>query len=216
MSTFGLRKRSRRIKLRSAQFALLTVLASVVIAIAASPPQTQNKTIEWSKSPVGSNRETVAPSLQLFRQIDDVQIEQILADGKPVNIGEPFVGRDDNWLKTITIRVKNLSYQHLKTVQLTLILPKLYPGSPQVIYCYGCAEVEREKGIAPGETVELKMPGGDFYNFVVARVAEKTSLSEINKAEISHMYVTPPSGPTSYSGCVKTANPNTPCPYVKP
>ena len=193
-------------------FSVPFVICLVVIAVAANPQQTQNKTIEWSKSPVGSNRENVGPSLQLFRQIDDVQIEQILVAGKPVNIGEPFVGRDDNWLKMITIRVKNLSYQHLKTVQLTLILPKIYPG-PQVIYCYGCAENEREKGIAPGETVELKMPGGEMYNFIVARVAEKTSLSEINKAEISHMYVTPPSGPTWYSGCVKTANPNTPCPY---
>jgi len=41
------------------------------------------------------------------------------------------------------------------------------PGSPDVIYCYGCAAAEKAKGVSSGETVELKMLDG-YYNFVNA------------------------------------------------
>jgi hypothetical protein len=63
----------------------------------------------------------------------------------------------------------------------------------------------------PGEVVELKMLGGGFYDWVRSRIAEKGSISRINKAEIRNMYVTLPAGPTWFSGCVKTANPRSAC-----
>ena len=176
--------------------------------------QTQNKIIQWAKSPVGSNNEQVAPSLTLFRQIDAVEIEDIVVDGKPVVIGETFAARED-WLKTLTVRVKNVSNQRLVTIQLTLVIPEIDPFSPQVIYCYGCAENEKLKGIQPGEMVELKMPGADkYYDFVVSRVSEKRKIADVSIAQVSHFYITPPSGPIWYSGCVKTRDLKTPCPHA--
>lgn len=187
-----------------------------LLAIAAVPVvcQSQNKVIAWSKSPIGSNNEVAAPDLKMLPSIDGVEIEEILVDGKQVIIGEPFVA-DDDWLKAITVRVKNVSDQRVISVQLTVVLPELGQGSPDIVLCFGCAAAEKEKGVSPGEIAELKMLGGGFYNWVKGRITEGGSLSRISKVEIHHMYVTPPTGPMWFSGCVKTANVKNACPHKK-
>ncbi len=153
----------------------------------------------------------MAANLQLFRQIDAAEIEDIAVDGKSITVGQPFAAGDD-WLKTFTVRVRDISGQRLVSAQVTLVLPEMGVGSPDIVFCYGCAAVEKEKGFMPGEVVELKMPGGGFYDWVRSRIAGKGSVSRITKTEIHHMYVTPPTGPKWFSGCVKTTNPGNACP----
>lgn len=68
----------------------------------------------------------------------------------------------------------------------------------------------------PGEVVELKMLGGGFYDWVRGRIEEKGEVSRINKAEIRNMYVTLPSGPIWFSGCVKTTDPKNACHHRAP
>lgn len=194
--------------------AMLKLLSSLLIAVAPVVCQSQNKVIAWSKSPIGSNNEVAAPDLKMFPSIDGVEIEEILVDGKPIIIGQAFVAGDD-WLKTITVRVKNVSGERLVRLQLTVVLPEMGPGSPDVVLCYGCAAAEKEKGPLPGDVVELKMLGGDFYDWVKGRITEGGSLSRISKVEIHHLYVTLPAGPVWFSGCVKTANPKNACTFKK-
>lgn len=190
--------------------AVINLLTSAVLTVAPFALQSENKVVEWSTSPIGSNNERTGTNLQLFRQIGGVEIEDIAVDGKSIIVGEPFTAEED-WLKTLTIRVKNISGQRLVSVQVTVVLPQMGVASPDVVFCYGCAESEREKGLMPGEVVELKMPGGGFYDWVRSRIGENGSVSRINKAEIHHMYVGVPGGPTWFSGCIKTANPRNAC-----
>lgn len=195
--------------------AIFTLVGSVVFATTSVYSQTQYKVIEWSKSPIGSNNERLAADLQLSRQIDGVEIEDIAVGGKPITVGEPFAA-DEDWLKTISFRVRNISGQRLVRVQITVVLPEMSHGSPDIVFCYGCATAEKEKGLNAGEDVEFKMLDGGFYDWVRSRIAEKGNVSRITKAEIHHMYVTPPTGPTWFSGCVKTANPKNACPNKSP
>lgn len=195
--------------MRLNRFTSVVVINLLTSLLLFPTPQTQTRVIEWSKSPVGSNNENVASSLKLFRQIEGVEIIEVVSNGKPVSIGEQFAAPDD-WFKTLTFRVKNVSEEKLLSVQITLKAPEM-GVSPDIIYCYGCGRVEREKGIVPGEIVELRMPGGEFYDWVASRIKEKLTLAQISKAEIRHMYVGVPNGPTWYSGCVKTANPKEAC-----
>jgi hypothetical protein len=199
---------------RTFLFAVAGLLALLVIAVAPVVCQSQNKVIAWSKSPIGSNNEVAAPNLKMLSSIDVVEIEEILVDGKQIIIGEAFMA-DDDWLKSITVRVKNVSDQRVISVQLTVVLPELGPGSPDIVLCFGCAAAEKEKGLSPGEIAELKMPGGGFYEWVKGRITEGGSLSRISKVELHHMYVTPLTGPMWFSGCVKTANPKNACPSRK-
>jgi hypothetical protein len=190
--------------------AVVNLLASFVFTVTPVLSQAQNKVIEWSRSPIGSNNETAEANLQLSRQINGVEIEDIAVDGKSITVGVPFAAGDD-WLKTLTVRLKNISGQRLVSAQITVVLPEMGSGSPDIVFCYGCAAPEKEKGFMPGEVVELKMPGGGFYDWVRSRIAEKGGVSRINKAEIHHMYVNLPAGPTWFSGCIKTANPKNAC-----
>ena len=173
-------------------------------------PQTSSRFLVWSSSPVGSNNERVAPGLDLRRQIVDAEIVEFLVEGRSINIGEAFSASDD-WLRTMSFRVKNSSQRLMSTIQITLVVPDdKKPHSPQIIYCYGCGEQQREKGIAPGDVVELTMPGGTFYDFVKERLQEK-GVTVVQRVEVSHMYVHFPDGPTLYSGCIKTTNPKNAC-----
>ena len=196
--------------------ALVKALALVFCGVTLVSAQTQNKVVEWSKSPIGSNKvETAAADLKLSRQIDGVEIEDIGVASKSVIIGEPFAA-DDDWLKSFTVRVKNISAQRLVAVQITLVLPAMSYESPDIVFCYGCAKSEGDKGVMPGEEVELKMLGGGFYDWVKSRITEKGSISRITKAEIHHMYVTLPDGTKWFSGCIRTANPKNACPTLAP
>jgi hypothetical protein len=123
--------------------AIVNLLVSLVFTGTPVFSQHQNKVVEWSKSPIGSNNETVAASLLLFRQIDGVEIEDIAVEGKSIIVGKPFAATDD-WLKSFTVRVRNKSDQRLVTVQITLILPEMNAQSPDIVFCYGCAVAEKE------------------------------------------------------------------------
>ena len=116
-------------------------------------------------------------------QLDAFQIEEILVEGKPITIGQPFTASDD-WLNDIAIRIKNVSQQTFGTIQMTLVLPEIEHGA-NIPVCYGCGADQRGKGFGPGDTVELKtLRSEKFYSWVKTSIAEKTPLSAITTAQI--------------------------------
>ena len=192
----------------------ITILVLLVFLSTAAAvfPQTQTRVIQWARSPIGSNGEAAQKDLQLFPQIDGVEIEGIFVGDKSRFIGQRFVA-DDDWLKAIIFRVRNLTDQRLVRLQITLVLPEMGAESPDIPFCFGCEEVEKAKGIKPGESVELKMVSGGFYEWLKSRMAEKGGLSRFTKAQIHHTFVTLPTGPMWFSGCVKTSDPKNACPH---
>ena len=193
-------------------FALMRIEKSEKVADTFS--QAQSRVIEWQAKPMGSNNERWGDGTQPFRILDRVEIESVKV-GESITIGQPFSATDD-WLQNLVIRVRNISGQHVAAIQVTLVLPQMGPGSPDVVYCYGCAAAEKAQGIATGEAVDLKMPGGGFYDFVKSRAAASGGISQINKAQIRDMYVTLADGARWVSGCVKTANSKSACPLTAP
>lgn len=163
---------------------------------------------------MGSNNERWNTGTQLFRVLDRVEIESIKV-GEPVTMGQAFTA-DDDWLKNIVIKVRNVSGQQLSTIQATLVLPQFGPESPDVVYCYGCTAEQKAKGIAAGESVELAMLGGDYYDFVKMRAAEKGGIAQINKAQIRDMLVSLPDKSRWVSGCIKTSDVKNACPVAAP
>jgi hypothetical protein len=188
----------------------ITCLCLIIYASSFAFPQTQSKLIEWQEKPMGSNNERWGDGTQLFRMLDRVEIEKLTV-GKPITMGQAFTA-DDDWLRNLVIRVRNISGRHIATIQVTLVLPQMGPGSPDVVYCYGCARAEKAKGIAAGEAVDLRMIGDEFYDFVKSRAAENGGISQIHKAQIREMYVTLPDKTRWVSGCIKTSDIKDACP----
>lgn len=196
-------------------FTFLRPLAIILFMATLALPQSQLKIIEWSKSPADSKLRTTR-DIRPSDQIDELEIEDISVEGKPITIGQGFIAGDD-WIQTITFRVKNISRQQLKLIQITAVLPEMSTGGPHIVFCYGCAKAEGEKGIAPGEEVELKIISGDkYYQWVKDKIKAQGDISGISKAQIRDMLVVLPDETKWLSGCIKTANPKNSCPHNAP
>lgn len=192
------------------RFAFLTIAVGLLCHSVAA----QSKFIVWPKEPGHRIRPAGTPGGQAnaLAQFDNLEIEEILVEGKPVIIGQAFNASDD-WLNDITIRVKNISQQKFATIQMTLILPEIKSG-PDIPVCYGCAIDQRGKGLAPGDMAELKTQRSEqFYDWVKTSITEKAPLSAITIAQIRDTLAILSDGSSWLSECVKTANPLDACPH---
>jgi hypothetical protein len=194
--------------------AVRVLFVVAVFAVPSAFSQTQNKILEWSKHPVGNNNERAGPEVQMSRQIETIEIEDVLIGGRSIKIGEAFAA-DIDWLRDITFRVKNISGEQLMGIQLNLTLPEVNK-SPQIVFFSGCGHDNDQKCLMPGDEVELRMPRGHFYDWVKEIVAKEKDLSTITKAMIREMIVTLPSGIRWVSGCITTADPKNTCPHPLP
>ena len=194
--------------------AVIFMVSSFALVVQPTFSQPINRVVVWSKSPTGSLNERVAPQLQLFREVDGVEIQDILVEGKSITVGELFAA-DDDWLKTLTFRIKNISEQRLERIQISLVLPDMGQNSPDIPFCYGCSTAGLTRAINSRDVVDLKMIDGGFYAWLRERMSQH-NVSTVSKAEIHHIYVTVSTGPKWFSGCVKTANPRNACPRRAP
>lgn len=171
--------------------------------------QNQQKVLQWSYHPVGSHHERTSAPLQIFKQLDVIEIQSVNLGGKSITIGEPFLA-DEDWLRDLTFRVKNVSDKELMGIQVTLILPEL-DNPIQVPYVNGCRHDKNQPCISPGVEVELRIPPIKLYDWVKSVVATETELPKIRKATIYHVLVSLPGDITWSSGCVKTKDPRQAC-----
>jgi hypothetical protein len=181
-----------------------------LIFTASGAAQTQQKVLLWSDHPAGSHNERTSAPLQIFKQLDAIEIQGINLGGKSIAIGESF-SADEDWLQDLMFRVKNLSDKDLMGIQITLILPELKKPI-QVPYVSGCRHDKNQPCIRPGDEVEIRIPAIKLYDWVKSVVATETELSKITKATIYHVIVSLPGDITWSSGCVKTKDPGNACP----
>jgi hypothetical protein len=170
--------------------------------------QTQVRMIAWQKDNAYTHKSRSGTDNNIKARIDEIELIGVVVEGRSVNIGEAFPASDD-WLKNIGFHVKNISGKQLKNIQITLVLPDITSGSPEIPFL---AHLDKEKGLTPGEEVELTLPEGGLYAWVKDRIAEKGSLSRISKADILAVFVTLPDGTVWASGCLKTPGSKNACP----
>src|ERR1044072_526549 len=188
---------------------LAMIISMALCAVSPAFSQSSNKVLEWSKFPIGNYNATSAPDMELSKQINGIEIEEIRVDGKSIVIGEPFAA-DVDWLQHLTFLVKNVSSEQVMAIQIGLRLPEVN-RSPQVVFIAGCKHDRNQPCVRPGDEVELRMPAGGFYSWGKDTVAKEKDISSINKAIISEMIVMLPNGMHRMSGCVKTTDPKNVC-----
>jgi inner membrane protein len=180
----------------------VSISVLVVMFLATTPAFSQDKqrTIDWAEpldlSHATSSTYTIVP------QIEVLEIVGFAVGGKSIKLGEAFTA-DDEWLKNLTVRIKNTSSTSITRVQLDLFLTEIMPGGPQVVLCYGCKDTGGGKSLAPGEEAEMQLV---FYDWLVGQITSKSTLEKITRAEIQMMLVTLPEGKILYSRRVKMAN----------
>jgi hypothetical protein len=199
--------RTRRIQ---AGFSFIFAGLFLLIFTASGAAQTQQKVLQWSDHPIGSRNARATAPRQIFDQLDAIEIQSINLGGKSIAIGEPF-SADEDWLRDLTFRVKNISDRELTGIQITLILPEMEKPI-QVPYVSGCRHDKNQPCIGPGYEVDLRLPPIKLYDWVKSVVATETELRKITKATIYHVLISLPGDITWSSGCVKAKDPKQACP----
>ena len=183
---------------------------SLLVFTVSGAAQTQQKVLLWSDHPTGSHNERTRAPNQVFKQLVAIEIQGINRAGKSIAIGEPF-SADEDWLRDLTFRVKNVSDKDLMGIQITLILSELKKPI-QVPYVSGCRHDKNQPCIRPGDEVELRIPPIKLYEWVKSVVASEPELPKITRATIYDVLVSLPGDIAWSSGCVKTRDPRQACP----
>ena len=193
---------------------------AIIVCLLGHTVVAQSRSIVWPKEPGRRIRPAGVPGGQAnaVAQFDTLEIEEILVEGKPIIMGQPFDASDD-WLKHITIRVKNISDQRFSFIQVDLIFPQtIRPPIEYEEYCiplaYSFTADQRAKGFGPGEVVELTTWKDEtIFNRWTAKLAERAPLSTITIAQIREVLVNLPDGSSLWSECIRAANPQNACPH---
>ena len=148
----------------------LPVTASLLILIvfAFAPAQEQRKMVEWANHRNINTGEIAEP---WSKQIDALELEEILIGGRVVTIGDPVRAGID-WINELIFRVKNISAEDITFVQITVTLPEI-TRSPQIPFLAPCGNRENQTCLRPGEQVDLKIPKGKLYDWVKEQVAKE-------------------------------------------
>jgi hypothetical protein len=174
--------------------------------------QNQNRIVQWPEIITRVLNTSGSGYSQELAEIDALEIMDIAVSGKSITIGQSFAA-DDEWLKNLTVRVKNVSSLTISSVQMDLFLPEIMPGGPLVTLCFGCGGVAKGQTIMPGEEVELKLV---LYSWLLDQINRKSSLSMITKAEIREFVYTLPDSRKWLTRCLKTASLKNACPTTAP
>jgi hypothetical protein len=191
---------------------IVRLLAVVLLTTTSVFSQSKERIVQWSKTPISDRNTKGSGQLEVLPQIEALEIRAITVGGKSVAIDESFAAGDE-WLESLTVRVKNVSSHSVSKVQLDLFLPEIMPGGPLVTLCYGCGGVANGQSIMAGEEVDMKIV---FYSWLVGQINARSSLSNITRAEIQNTLLTLENGRRVISGCVRTASLKNACPTPAP
>src|SRR5260370_27274374 len=191
-------------------FAMMIALAAIVTPAAYSQSQ---KTIAWPQVSMvnPSHARSDTPNHHLVDRLEQIEIESIQVEGRSIILGEPFTARDD-WLGNTQFRIKNISGHRLEFVQITLVLPEITEGSPQLPFiCTQCRVDKKQITIEPGAEVDLPLPV-PIYSWSKGVIAQKTSLASVTNARILNAIAKVPEKISWSSDCVRTSDPKNACP----
>lgn len=163
--------------------------------------QEQAKTIQWSTQADITGAGFLVPP-EWSKQVDQIELEDILLGDKSIVIGEPFAGD----IRDVRFRLKNISDKPIDFAQITLLLPEL-KHSPPIPF------LRTEGGrVQPGEQIELRIPA-KMHQWVADYVAKnRKELSNLTKAAIYLVQVGALEGEGAGGGFMKTRDPRNACP----
>jgi hypothetical protein len=191
----------------------IRIAAFVLLATTSVFSQSKERTLRWAEIPI-SNRNTVTAvaGSQVLAQIESLEIKDISVAGKSITMGQPFAA-DDNWVTSLTLRVKNISQQNFKSIQINMFLPEIMPGGPLVSFFYKSGDESTGRSTMPGDEFEMKVA---FPQWVTDQIKSKSNPSLITKAEIHDVTVMQSDGKRLLSGCIRTADQKSACPIPAP
>jgi len=177
---------------RYAGFVLLVILLSLIGTAAQESP----KVLDWGDHANLQCRSVAPGSKALY----EIELEDILIDGRSVLVGEPFVGD----VRDLVFRVKNISDTPQGFIQITVVLPEV-KRPPEIPFIRASTQGKRAP-VAPGEEAELRVPIGKLYDWVKDTVAAQGIQLEAIKRVAIDSVIVEKSG-QGVNVCIKSRDP---------
>lgn len=175
---------------------LALLLLMPLLPLMRTAAQGSAKTLEWGDHLNITCGKPGTAEAKIF----EIELEDILIDGKSVLIGEPFVGD----IRDLVFRVKNVSDRPIDFIQITIALPEV-KRPPEIPFVRPSSET-KTKPVQPGEETELRIPTGKLYDWVNDTVvAQGMELQGIKRAAIYSIIVTKSGQPVGE--CLKARDP---------
>ena len=199
-------------KMFSVTIGLLIVTACALDASA----QTKDRVIMWPPLPIGQIK-SAAPGIKLSPITEAVKIMDISVAGSSVTPGQSFAAGDD-WLRTLTLRLRNVSGQRIVGVTMRFGLPETrLEDSRQIGFMLEYGNIG-SGGIPPDGREPVKA-GGEFelkfndaqYQRTLQMFAKRAGTTSFTKVWLGITTVQFEDGSIWSSGCLKAINPSVSC-----
>lgn len=187
---------------------IILLMYGVTPALAQAP----DKIVTWSDYPMGRITR-VSPNMRLSPIEEALEIVDVIVDDKSITIGEPFTA-SENWIRTLTVRVRNISGRELHSIEMSIALPDVSLNDGRNIGFSlrgGSTPAGKQKAIMSGEEVELKWIEIEYQKFR-ERWGLLNGIDRIMKAKIGITAVLFTDGAMWGSDCLRATNSRNSCP----
>jgi hypothetical protein len=201
-------KSKRLLSLDSIFMLMILLVYGVTSALAQAP----DKVVLWPDYPMGRITR-VAPGTRLSQIEEALEIMDIVVDGKSITIGESFAS-SDNWIRNLSVRVKNISGQPIQSIEMAIVLPEVSLSDGRNIGFSlrgGSTPAGKQKAIMPGEEIKLEWIGIEYQKFQ-ERWAQLKGMDHVTKAMVGMTAVMFTDGTVWGNDCLRATNPRSSCP----
>ena len=194
---------------------LIAALTSILLVATVAFPQSKERTIMWPPHPLG----LIKPAGDGIRSAtvnEAVQIVDITVAGRSITPGQPFLA-DDDWLRTLTLRLKNVSGQPIVGAKIFFGLPETKIEERQVAFSleYGKVGVmtapDGQPPVRTDEEFEMKFSAAQYQRYLDF-FGKQAGTAIFTKVWIGLITVKFDDGGVWTNGCLKAINPNASCP----
>jgi hypothetical protein len=177
--------------------------------------QAQDRVVEWPPYPVGRINSAGA-GIVLSPVTAALEIVEVRVADRPIAIGQSFIA-DDDWVRSLTFRMKNISGQPIIGARLGLGLPETKTADNSLGFSleYGKGlstgiPSDEQKVIGPDEEFELKFSESQYQRHKKF-VSERSKRSSFSKVWVGITTVKFADGSIWSSGCLRGSDPSNSC-----
>lgn len=204
-------------KLKEKKFIQIVGMCSIILfgTYTFALAQANDKVIELPPFPVGKITRA-AEDVNLSPVMNAVEIVEIRVAETAVTLGQRFAA-DDIWLKTLTVKMRNVSGQPIIGVRMGFGLPETKNENGLLAFSleYGKGvstgiKSDAQKVIIPDEEFELKFNDAQYQRHQKF-ISERSNITNFSKIWIGITTVKFEDGSVWSSGCLQSKNPNNSC-----
>lgn len=175
-------------KLRARLLACVLVAAAPLVAAGQGRERVVEYDWKGAERPAPLLDEGRGEGVQMFETyLSAVELVEVSAAGQAVGVGRAF-GADDDWMKGLSVRLRNVSGRKIKGATLYLSLPEARHGGGAIQLSLAYEQGGGQGGVAPGDEFDLTLAPAE-HERQRARVAKLTGVKSVGRVGLGFVVI---------------------------